>query len=111
MKTNTAGQNIKYDRHEALSKSLTATATTTSIQKTTGVPHQLARKLISTKRKERELLLLTLMTIEDLHNFSSLQIPQVDFAIFAAGHDPFASGDAEACPDAVLGVLVTDVGL
>ena len=51
------------------------------------------------------------MTIKDLHDFSSLQIPQVDFAIFATGHDPFASGDAEACPDAVLGVLVTDVGL
>ena len=51
------------------------------------------------------------MTIKDLHDFSSLQIPQVDFAIFAAGHDPFASGDAEASPDAVLGVLVADVGL
>jgi hypothetical protein len=51
------------------------------------------------------------MTIKYLHDFSSLQIPQVDFVIFAARHDPFASGDAEAGPDAVLCVLMTDVGL
>ena len=51
------------------------------------------------------------MTIKDLHDFPSLQIPQVDFAIFAARHDPFASCDAEASSDAVLGVLMTDVGL
>jgi hypothetical protein len=52
-----------------------------------------------------------LMTIKDLHDFPSLQIPQVDFVVFAARHDPFASGDTEASPDAVLGVLMTDVGL
>jgi len=52
-----------------------------------------------------------LMTIKDLHGFSSLQIPQVDFAIFAARHDPFASGNAEASADAILCVLMTDVGL
>lgn len=51
------------------------------------------------------------MTIKDLHDFPGLQIPQVYFAIFAAGHYPFATGDAEARADAVLGVLVTDVGL
>jgi hypothetical protein len=58
-----------------------------------------------------DVFLLTLMTIKDLHDLASLQIPQVDFAVFAAGHDPFASGDAEARADAVLGVLVADVGL
>ena len=51
------------------------------------------------------------MAIEDLHDFPTLQIPQVDFAIFAARHDPLASGDAEAGADAVLGVLVADVRL
>jgi hypothetical protein len=51
------------------------------------------------------------MTFEDLHDFPSLQIPQVDFVIFAARHDPFASGDAEAGADAVFGVLMADVGL
>ena len=51
------------------------------------------------------------MTIEDLHDFPSLQIPQVYFVIFAAGHDPFASGDAETRADTVFGVLMTDVGL
>jgi len=51
------------------------------------------------------------MTIKDLHDFPSLQIPQIYFVIFAARHYPFAPGDAEAGPDAVLGVLVTDVSL
>lgn len=51
------------------------------------------------------------MAIEDLHDFPTLQIPQVDFAIFAARHDPLASGDTEAGADAVLGVLVADVRL
>jgi hypothetical protein len=54
---------------------------------------------------------LTLMAIKDLHDFPTLQIPQVDFAVLAARHDPLASGDAEAGPDAVLGVLVADVRL
>ncbi len=51
------------------------------------------------------------MAIQDLHDFPSLQVPQVDFVIFAARHDPFAPGDAEASADAVLGILMTDVGL
>ena len=51
------------------------------------------------------------MTIEDLHDFPSLQIPQVYFVIFAARHDPFASSDAETRADTVFGVLMTDVGL
>jgi hypothetical protein len=54
---------------------------------------------------------LTLMALEDLHDFPTLQIPQVDLAVFAARHDPLASGDAEAGADAVLGVLVADVRL
>ena len=51
------------------------------------------------------------MTLKDLHDFPALQIPQVDFAVLTARHDPFASGDAEAGADAVLGVLVADVRL
>ncbi len=51
------------------------------------------------------------MAIEDLHDLPSLQIPQVDFAVFATRHDPLASGDAEASTDAVLCILMTDVRL
>ena len=51
------------------------------------------------------------MTIKNLHDFAALQVPQVYFAVFAARDDPLAPGDAEAGGDAVLGVLVTDVGL
>ena len=54
---------------------------------------------------------LTLMALKDLHDFPTLQIPQVYFAVLAARHDPLASGDAEAGADAVLGVLVADVRL
>jgi hypothetical protein len=42
------------------------------------------------------------MTIKNLHDLSALQVPQIDFAIFAARHDPLAASDAEACSDAVL---------
>jgi len=55
--------------------------------------------------------LSTLMTIKDLHDFPALQVPQVYLAVFAARHDPFSAGDAEASGDAVLGILVADVGL
>jgi len=51
------------------------------------------------------------MTIEDLHDFPALQVPQVYLAVFATRHDPLAAGDAEAGGDAVLGILVADVGL
>ena len=63
------------------------------------------------QKKKKKRAFLTLMAIEDLHDFPTLQIPQIDFAIFAARHDPLASGDAEAGADAVLGVLVADVRL
>jgi hypothetical protein len=51
------------------------------------------------------------VALKDLHDFAALQVPQVYFAVFAARDDPLAAGDAEAGGDAVLGVLVTDVGL
>jgi hypothetical protein len=53
----------------------------------------------------------TLMALEDLHDFPTLQVPQVDLAIFATRNDPFAARDAEAGGDAVFYVLMADVRL
>ena len=53
----------------------------------------------------------TLMALEDLHDFPTLQVPQVDFAVFAARNDPFAARDAEAGGDAVFCVLMANVRL
>lgn len=92
---------------------LTATATTTSREKT-------KRGLLVSKcptffaeraNRKRVVYVPTSMAIQNLHDFAALQVPQVYFAVLAARHDPLAARDAEAGGDAVLGVLVTDVRL
>ena len=56
-------------------------------------------------------MILTCVSFEYLHDLSALQVPEIDFVIFAAGHDPLAACDAEASGNAVLLVPMTHVGL
>ena len=46
-----------------------------------------------------------------LHDLLGLEIPDVDQAILAAGHDPLAAGDGEVGKDTILFILVARVGL
>ena len=48
---------------------------------------------------------------ELLDDLLSLQVPDVDQAVLAAGDDPLAAGDGEVGEDAILFVLVSRVGL
>ena len=52
-----------------------------------------------------------MMTIKNLNYFSALQVPEIDFMVFAARNDPFAARDAETRGDAIFRVGVACVGL
>lgn len=54
-------------------------------------------------------MLPTGMPFQNLHHLATLQVPNVDFAIFASRDDPLSTGHREACRDAVELVLVADV--
>lgn len=49
------------------------------------------------------------MRFQSLCNFTTLQVPDVHFVVFATGHDPFSASDTEAGCDAVLFVFVAHV--
>ncbi len=51
------------------------------------------------------------MTIENLNYFSTLQVPEIDFTVFAARNDPFTARDAETRCNAIFCVGVARVGL
>jgi hypothetical protein len=49
------------------------------------------------------------MTLQNLHDLTRLQIPNIRFVILTSRHDPFSAGNAKACRDAILGVDMADV--
>jgi hypothetical protein len=55
-------------------------------------------------------MIRTRVTFEYLDDLAGLEIPNVGLVIFAAGDDPLAARDAEACGDAVFCVGVPSVG-
>ena len=51
------------------------------------------------------------MTLQNLQNLTRLQVPDIDFRIFAAADDILAIGDAESSRDTVCSVRVSSIRL
>jgi hypothetical protein len=51
------------------------------------------------------------MTIENLDYFPTLQVPEIDFIVFAARNDPFSTCDAKTRCNAIFRVGMARVGL
>ena len=51
------------------------------------------------------------MTLQNLQHLTRLQVPDIDFRIFAAADDILATGDAESSGNAVCSVRVSTIRL